>query len=518
MLKKILKIKIKFILIAISILVALQVITAYFFGIIAEKKIDEQFKKLTDSQFIKVVDRSYNRGLFTSTESVTLEFNNQGVNNLLKILPIKSSESSILTNESYRLSYTSNITNGLFAGWLNGSIMPTLAYSNIKLVYPAGLDSILKTFFKDKPPIEVSKMLYLTGAGKYEIISPDFQYEEALSEVKVNWSGLKLSIGFNNGFDKFNSQLSAKHFDFSAPTKGSLVIDNINYVSDTSRSINDIKVGDASFTMGNLVINMMESSEPFKLGNIVNSVTGINSVDFLNDIDVINPLDMQLTNVKYVSHSEDINNYFSANIVVSFESLISMKNTYGPLNFNFDLKHVRADKFSEVADLLANEAKLSESERTANYDSLISKLKDTMNPVLIESPIAQVNNLTLKVPSGLINIDGLLTTHGFESSDMYDQDKFMKKIYANVNLSVPKPVLSYLLLLQMKYFLSAGNAQMDEQSSQALSKLVNILLENQLNNWLKKGYVKEKESDIFSTNVRFESSIIYLNNQPTNHE
>lgn len=518
MLKTIFKIKAKFIALVIAILIALQVITAYFFGFIAEKRFDEQFHKLTDSQFITVVDRSYKRGFFTSTEHVTLEFNNQGVNNLLKLLPVKSSESSTIPNGNYRISYTSHITTGIFAGWLNGSIMPTLAYSNIDIVYPPSLDSILKTFFKDKTPVTISKMLYLTGAGKYEVLSPSFNYEEALSGVKVNWGGLKLVIGFNEAFDKFNSKLSAKHFDFSAPTKGSLIIDNIAYSSNSTRSVNDIKVGDAAFSVDNLNIDLIESNQHLKLGNIVNSVTGINSVDFLNDIDVIDPLKMQLTKVKYLSHSGEVNNYFSANIVASFESLVSMNNTYGPLDFDFDLKHIRADKFSLVADLLAAQTKLSESEYNANYETMIGKLKTEMTPILIESPIAQINKLTLKVPSGMININGVLTTHGFESADMLEQNQFTQKIYANVNLSVPKPVLGYLLLLQMKYFLSAGNAQMDEQSSQALSKLVSILLDNQLQSWLKKGYIKEEAESVFSSNIRFESGAVYLNNLPAHNE
>ncbi|MDD3267536.1 MAG: YdgA family protein [Burkholderiales bacterium] len=518
MLKKIFKIKIKFVALAVVVLIALQVITAYFFGFMAEKRFDDQFHKLTDNQFITVVDRSYKRGFFTSTEQVTLEFNNQSINNLIKLLPVKSSESAVIPNGNYKISYTSHITTGIFAGWLNGSIMPTLAYSNIDISYPSSLDSILKTFFKDKTPITISKMLYLTGDGKYEVLSPAFNYEEALSGVKVNWGGLKLIIGFNDTFDKFNSKLSAKHFDFSAPTKGNLTIDNIAYSSNSTRSINDIKVGNATFSVDNLNIDLIESNQHLKLGSIVNSVTGINSVDFLNDIDVINPLQMQLTKVKYASHSEDVNNYFSANVVVSFESLVSMNNTYGPFDFDFDLNHIRADKFSSVADLLATNSKLNESDYSANYENMVSQLKSGMTPILIESPIAKINKLTLKVPSGLINIDGVLTTHGFESADMLEQSQFMQKIYANVNLSVPKPVLGYLLLLQMKYFLSAGNAQMDEQSSQALSKLVNILLDNQLQNWVRKGYIKEEAESVFSSNIRFESGVIYLNNLPTHNE
>lgn len=515
MFKKVMKINLKVVGIVVVCLLLTQVITAYFFGVMAEKQFEFQFKKLTNSQFVKVVDYNYSRGWFVSTEKVTLELNNQGIKNVIEMLPLKSQESQItISDNKYQLSYTSHITNGLFAGWLNGNIMPTIAYSKIDLVLPDSINKVLVTFFKNEAPLELTTILYLNNSGKYKIYSPSFNYEEALSGVKVSWGGLKLNISFNDKFNKFTANLSAPYFNLSAPTKGDFSFNNLTYHSETSRSENDIKVGDADFALSDLKINLAESNNvDFKLGQIVSSVTGINSVDFLNDIDVIDPTKLQLTNAYYKSHSEDVNNYFSASILAGFESLNSVNNGYGPLNLDFDIKHVRADKFSAIADLLSHEASLTESERQVDKPVMIANLKSNMTPILEESPVAQINKLTLKVPSGLISIDGFITAHDFESSDMNDQAKFMSKISANVNLSVPKPVLSYLLLLQMKYFLSAGNAQMDQQSSEALSQLVNILLDNQLKVWLKKGYMKQ-ESSILSTTIDFESGVVYLNKMP----
>ncbi|RTK99924.1 MAG: DUF945 domain-containing protein [Proteobacteria bacterium] len=517
MLKKIFKIKLKLVGIVLVGLIAIQVISAYFFGVMAEKQFDYQFKQLTNSQFIKVVEYKYTRGWFVSHEHVTIELNNQGLRNLLAVLPVKSAESQAASIDGkYQISYNSTITNGLFAGYLNGSIMPTLAYSKIDLVLPDSLNKVLATFFKDEKPLEISTILYPNKAGKYSIYSPKFNYEEALSGVKVSWGGLKLNVSFNDEFNRFKTNLDVPYFNLSAPTKGDFAINSATYNSSSERSVNDIKVGDASFQLASVKVNLTESDlVNFKLGEIIRTVTGINSVDFLNDIDVINPTQMTLTNAYYKSHSEDVNNYFSADVLAGFESLNSVKSSYGPLELNFALKHIRADKFSAIADLLSYEASLTESERTADKPRMIAELKKLMTPLLIESPVAELNKLTLKVPSGMIAVNGMITTNNFESADMEDQTLFMSKINANVHLSVPKPVLSYLLLMQMKYFLSAGNAELDAQSSQALSQLVNILLENQLKVWLKKGYMTQESDSALSTNIQFESGVIYLNKIPT---
>ena len=51
---------------------------------------------------------------------------------------------------------------------------------------------------------------------------------------------------------------------------------------------------------------------------------------------------------------------------------------------------------------------------------------------------------------------------------------------------------------------------MDKQSSDALVKVVNILLDNQLSVWLKKGYLKESGNEL-SSKIAMESGVVTLN-------
>ena len=66
----------------------------------------------------------------------------------------------------------------------------------------------------------------------------------------------------------------------------------------------------------------------------------------------------------------------------------------------------------------------------------------------------------------------------------------------------------------MKYFLTAGNAQMDQQSSDALAKVVNILLDNQLQVWQKKGFIQESAGNLSSV-ISMESGVMSLNGHQT---
>lgn len=516
MLKKVLKINLKVLGAIILGLVLVQVVSAYFFGIIAEKQFDSQFTKMTDSKFITVVNKSYSRGWFTSNMDVTLAVNNQAIKNFVTMLPLKTQESSFQLPESgYQLSYKTHITNGLFAGWLNGNILPTIAYSTTDLKLPESINNVLKTFFKDEQPVSISNILYLNNSGKYKIYSPTFRYEEALSGVKVNWGGVKWDVAYDSKFNKFENSFSVPGLDFSAPTKGDISFKNLYYTANSSRSIHDIKVGSTMLDLESFSINLTESStSDLKLGEVIRVFTGINSADFLNGLDIINPTRFTLSEVHFKSVSSDENNYFAANVKASFESLVSNKLIYGPMVFDFSLDHILADKFSAVVDTLNDEAGLTDAQRDAHKTQTIQSLKTNLTPIFIESPVIQLNKLTLKTPTGLINISGKATTNGFESSDMNDKTKFMSKLSLKVDFTIPKPVMAYLFLLQMKYFLTAGNAQMDQQSSDALGKVVNILLDNQLQVWQKKGFIQESAGNLSSV-ISLESGVMSLNGHPT---
>ncbi len=518
MLKKIVHINLKIVGIILLILIALQTITAYFFGIMAEKQFKSQFQQMSDSGFIKVVNYKYNRGWFLSSENVVLQLNTNTLSNISTLLPIKLSTESNLANESnvYQLSYNTSIVNGIFAGWIYGNFMPTLAYEKAKIIIPDSLAKYVQTFFKDETPLTLTSVIYINGSGKYQLYSPEFNYEEALSGVKIKWDGAKLVVKFNKEFNSFNNKLEIPGLDFYAPTKGSIVLNNFEYISDTHRSVNEIKVGDTSLLLSKISVQLEESdiSKKFKLGDMVSKVIGINAAEFLNDVEFFNPANFTLSNVSYQSHSTDENNYFNSDVKAGFDKLSSESKDYGPFNFDFSLNHIRADKFTSVANLLESMTTI-ENPTDEQKEQFSRELKNEMTPILMESPVATINKVTLQMPSGLMSIDGLVTTHGFESKDMEDQSNFIDKIYATANIAVPKPVLSYLLFLQMKYFLSAGNAELDEESSKSLSELVNILLDNQLHVWLHKNYLSD-ESGIIKTKFKLDNGVVYLNDNPTN--
>lgn len=503
MLTRILKLKLIIGVVIVLALVLLQTVSAYIFGIRAQDELNMQFKKITNSPYIVVDHYNYDRGFFSSNVSAEISLNSQVASNILKALP-NINESAILSHK-YSIKYTMHITHGIFAGVLNGKFVPTLATAKVTIQYPDSIRPVLTKFFGDKNPLYIKNIIYLNGSGQISVTSPSFNYEEALSGVKMEWYGLNLITHYNKDFNHFNNKLSIPHFSLNAPTKGEVLVDGVYYKSNSKYSKNQIKVGDTNVTLDKIKVNLVNKSEvSFRLGDFFSTLSGVSATEFLNELDVINPAGFTLSKFSYTSASDDVANYFNAMAKIKFESLVTESNNYGPFDLSVSANHILSAEFSRMIDDLTKLSVESNVNSVQGKNALVATLKKYFAPILVDKPLLTIDNLQLNTPSGLIKLYGSFTTSGFILSDINNEQDFVKKLSAKVYFSVPRNVLSYLFLLQMQYFLSAGNAEMDKQSSDALKKVVNILLDNQLTTWKKRGYIKA-DNGILSGNLIYEN-------------
>ncbi|MBP9742237.1 MAG: YdgA family protein [Burkholderiales bacterium] len=517
MLKKMYQLKLKIIVIMLFSLVLLQLITAYFFGYTTERQMNAQFQRMTSSPFIEVRHRQYHRGIFSSDLTAEISLNSRVLSTVLNILPQNYNESLVSNiNKNYSIRYTTHIEHGIFSGILNGYFVPTIAYARTSIIYPDQIVNVLNKFFNNQPPVVVDNIIYLDKSGRFKIHSPKFDYAEAVSGVKVIWGGLDAVIKYNDAFDRFKINLGVPNFELIAPTKGTIVIKNLTYKSEVGDSPNKIKVGNAILQLGLAKVEWKDHIKiNFKIGDILHMLSGISSAEFLNGIDAIDPDNFLFTNVSYRSNSQDENNFFQASGTINIESIITNNKIYGPMNIDLSVSHVASAPFNQLIEKLIQVNAMNESstlDQDKNRELLISTLKQYFIPILVESPVLKLNDFSLAMPDGLVTITGYATTAGFTPADMETQQKFMRKLVLDMHLSVPKPILSYMFVLQMRYLLSAGNAQMDKQSSEALTKVVNILLDNQINIWTKKGYLTNNNGQL-GTHMHIESANIYFNDK-----
>lgn len=491
MLKQFLKYKLLTLLIILSLLGITQLITAYFFSNDTETILNNQLKKLTNSSLIEVVRYKYNKGLFLSSSDIELKINPK----MLQLLNIISTKN----NESYsnlHLKYHNNIISGIFAGILTGHLTPTLSVIETDIKFESNLHRTLTKFFNNKKPLIITNIIKLDHSGEFIITSPTFNYEEELSKVNLNWGGLSFNIQYDKNFNNFIKDLNIPRIKFNVPTKFNINLKSLNYNSNMMLSPNNISIGNNKLKLTNLSLHTESGIlSNVSFTNILTSLTGIKINEFIQDFNLSNSYDLTISKLNYVTNSDDNNNYFSSHATINLESISFNSYLFGPLNIDFETSHIDAKAFSELINLL-NDKILNNNQ---DHEQFIELLKNKFTPILIKSPVIKLNNFNLVTNKGNIYIKAIITTKGFESIDITSQDLFLKKIYFATNFSIPKEIFNYLLIMQMKYFLNFGNAEVDDQSYQALSEVITILLDNQIKKWKKNKYIKEDNGIISSS-------------------
>ena len=498
MLKKFLKYKLLVLFIILLLLGITQLITAYLFSKDTEKILNNQLEKLTNSSLIEVVDYKYHRGLFVSSSDVELKINTK----LLQLLNKISMNHQ--DNESYfKLKYHNTIKSGILTGILIGHFVPTLSIVETNIELESNLNKTLNKFFDNKQPISVTNIIKLNHSGEFIITSPAFNYEEELSKVNLSWGGLLFNIKYDRNFNDFIKKLSIPYIKFNIPNKFNLNLESLNYISNMLLSSNNISVGNNKLNLDNLYLHTESGIlSDINLSNILTSLTGIRVNDFIEDFNLSNSYNLNISQLDYKTNSTDVNNYFSSHALIKIESILFNGYLFGPLNIDFEISHINAKGFSNLINLFNNT-----NDHNQNHEQFIELLKNKFVPILIESPIIKLNNFNLVTNKGNVDIKGMITTKNFESIDITSQNLFFKKIYFQTSFSIPKEIFNYLLIMQIKYFLNFSNTEVDDQSYQALSEVINILLDNQIKKWEKNKYIKENNGIISSSIILDENSL-----------
>ena len=317
-----------------------------------------------------------------------------------------------------------------------------------------------------------------------------------------------INIKYNNRFDSFYKEINLPYIHLHLPTKLSVDLQHLKYQSYMTNSIHDIYVGDTKLTLDNFLLDVESGViSSINLTNVLNYLVGIKFGNLIQDFDISNNYNIRLLNLMYSTNSQDKNNYFSSSAKVNIESIEFNKYMLGQFDLDFEISHINSFAFNQLINFFENIKDINQY--NLQYNQLIDDLKVKFIPILIESPVFKLNKFNLNTNKGKIFIDGMITTKWFESIDITSQDLFLSKLYFITHFRIPKAVFSYLLIIQMKYFLSFGNAEIDKQSNQALSEVLNILLDNQIKVWKKKKYIKE-DGEMISSSILFNQNKLFI--------
>ena len=472
---------------------------AFWAGIKAEDTLEEQHRMLASLPIFKVKSHTYERGWFSSQETTELVFNRRLTGPYESMLP-----DNVRPLLGSTIRFTNTIKHGPFPGLSSFDLRPGSALVTTRFDMSDSTKKTLALFFGDKDPITVVNRLGFGGGGELKIDIPAFDYEEALSGVKVKWQGFKLDVNYSHGFRQYQTEAASPAFSLEAASKGTVHFDGVRYVSDIRPGATGVKLGTSELTVNNVQLNWKDSIPySIKLNDLVYLLTRVHVGEFINPSGEFKPSNVSLKGLRYQIGTTEEEPFVNSRGKLNFDTFSYNDQVYGPMRLDVSASHLHGPTLLKL-DQAISQIPIEGVDPVALRKRYISTVKKYGIPLLENNPRLMVNDFYLKMPTGEATLKGQLALNGLKEPDLKDPLLVLKRFQVNAQLSLPRQTLENLVVTQARNLFTVDQSAEDQPNLKEIDDLAKNLLDNQLAQWIQEGYIRQTGGQI-STRVDYQN-------------
>ncbi len=455
--------------------------TPYYFGGRAQATLDEQYRLLQSGGFLEIESRTYDRGWFSATETLTVRLKPSLLHNTQNYLP-----DNLKTVLRDPITITNHIQHGPFADGL----VPIAAKVDSTFRYSEASERVLRRFFGEQAPVSMSNVIALNGSGRLNIGVPAFEYEE-LSGIKLNWKGLSGQTEYSRGWESFQHHYLAPSLAVKLADKGDILLENFSFDSDSHPGSQQITLGSSSAKVGRFSVRWQEGMDyNIKLNDIVNLVSNLQIGAFINPTGTIAPSSISVDNLSFDTQTSEQEQWINSEGRFRFDKLQYGRDTYGPLDIDVAAEHLEAKSLLAVKNKMAELAATDMSDE-AIRNALLQTVKNEASGLFTNNPVINLRRFDFALPSGRIQAKGTLGFQGLSRADLNDTAALIKKTRADFDLMLPKPFLEELAVNQARNIFSvnpedeaAGLASLDD-----IDETLRLMVDGTISNMQQQGYL-----------------------------
>jgi len=458
---------------------------AYWAGIKAEETLEEQHRMLATLPLFKVKSHTYDRGWFSSQETTELVFNRRLTGPYEGMLP-----DNVRALLGSTIRFTNTVKHGPLPGLGSFDLRPARALVTTQFDMSESTKKTLALFFGDKEPITVINRLGFGGGGELKVNVPNFDYEEALSGVKVKWQGFNLTVDYQQGFKQYQTEAVSPSFSLEAASKGTVHFDGVRYVSDIRPGVTGVKLGTSELTVNNVQLNWKDSIPySIKLNDLVYLLTRMHVGEFINPSGEFKPSSVTLKGLHYQIVTSEEDPFVNSRGKLGFDTFSYNDQVYGPMRLDVSANHLHGPTLVKLDQAIA-QLPIEGMDAATLRKSYIGTIKKYGIPLLENDPRLVVNEFYLKMPSGEATLKGQLALKGFHEADLKDPITVLKRFQVNADVSLPRQTLENLVVTQARNLFTVDQSAEDQPNLNEIDDLAKNLLDNQLAQWTDQGYIR----------------------------
>ncbi|WP_137939423.1 YdgA family protein [Chitinivorax sp. B] len=439
--------------------------TTWWAGTSAEQALTEQQQKLSKLPYFKLKAAAYNRGFFSSEQEVTLELSDAVTWPYQLYLRYAGKQYQPIS-----LTYRQHIKHGPFPQLSTLDFRPYKAVVTTELLLPDDVKAKLKPFFGDKPPVNLETRIGFNNDGVITAKVPAFDYQEAISGVKIQWQGLDSQFAYNGQYNQFQLAGNIPGLKLDAAGKATVDLKALTFNGKTHSGVAGLMLGESSGKLASVAVDIKEGTA----------------------------FAATLENLQYQSSTEAEGDFVNAKGRFDIGALLLEGKRYGPATLDAAARHLHAPTLAKL-----DQAIIALQRQPLNDEEATSKAFETLKksglPLLQHDPELVLNKLTIQLPEGKVNANAGIKLIGLVEQDLENPVQLLERINARADLKLPKPVVdTYVRLLIRNTLISRSGSAADitpEQVEQ-MDELARQLVQGQVANLIDQKMIREEGQNL----------------------
>ena len=474
--------------VVIALLAAVYPASAWLIGKNIESTLTEyRTKAIANAPYLKIVKNDYQRGLFSSTEKVSIELAGDLLRNLEGMkkageLPNAEDENSEADTATEKkpsasaealkpliITFVNHISHGPFAGG-----KPALGIIETTFEFDEKATQEIAKVFGNKKPLEMVTTLGWNGGGTGTISSPATIAPFQRGTTEMNWQGLTGNVDFTKGMATYKANFTAPGISIKNSAKNEEIrIVGMQMVSDKKR--------------------LKEDSMLFlgKDTGTIKSISGIGQAE--------GGKGFTLEDVTYTSDMNESAGFADMIAKMGAAKLLVATDSYGPVHYDFSMKHLKADVleqlFKSFGEIYSGKHKTQE-EFTA---AALAPWKKFGPELLKHNPELIIDRISFAMPEGEAKLNANVKIPGATTEELANPFMLVGKIDASAEIALPEALVAKLA--------GSGNKTAEEQAA------AKAMFEQQIAGLEQEGYVT-RENKILKSRLKFKDGKATINDKP----
>jgi uncharacterized protein YdgA (DUF945 family) len=452
---------------------------AWYLGTQIEKAHADARALIATQPYLKVTSESYERGLFSASETTTIEipaalFNPPGDK------ADDANASAEKPQPPFRITVKTAIQHGPLPGF--STLAAGSEVSTIEFDEP--LRTKIAEAFGTNQPFDVRTTYNFQGGGRSTFASQPFKLvlpgDTPESKAMLSGERTDMVMEFSKGLSEYTLRGTAPSFALSEPGGPSLVISGMALDSQLKRVFPDepmLYSGSQKITVAEVSVTPGDAAQP-----------GPEQKVALKDI----AYDVQMP---VAGDFMDVVAKMGANVVQVGEQ------NYGPAHYDFSLKHLHARKLVTLSRGFT--ALYAKPEIFADQNQLLQALAPLKAPLfdlLADAPVFSIDRIAFRTTDGEANFNASIKLADPKPDDFSNPLMLLAKLDAGANIALPTTLIDSLI----------GNGRSEEEAQWARQSA-----ERTLEQFKQQGYVTV-ENNLLKTSVTFKNGQLQVNGKPFN--